>query len=226
MSKIKKIAHEKNETKSPVKPAAVGRKRDDSLDSTIVEAALNTLAEVGYDRMTMDQVAAKAKTGKASIYRRWTSKTELVRDAIVFMNRHSVNLTELPDTGSIRDDLLALIKPYSAEHSERKLRVLSGLGSFFADYRKISEDLPRQIFGGWENANAQLLERAVERGELAASANIPAACRVISAMTAFTTTLQLKAFDRASYADLLDSIVLPALRAGSKSGTKGAGKAR
>jgi len=212
MKKNNKLITKKSETKR----AAVGRKRDDSLDSAILEASLNILAEVGYDRMTMDQVAAKAKTGKASMYRRWSSKIELVRDAIVFMNRSSVNVTEIPDTGSVRGDLLALIKPKTAEQSERKLRVLSGLGSFFAEYRKISEDITVQIFGRWEKANAQILERAVQRGELSPSADIPAACRVISAMTAYTSTMQLKSFDKAAYADFLDSIVLPALRTGKK----------
>lgn len=216
MSKINKLDAKKNETKA----STVGRKRDDSLDSTIIEAALSTIAEVGFDRMTMDLVAAKAKTGKASMYRRWSSKTELVRDALVFMNSSSVETTELPDTGSIRDDLLALVKPKSAEQSERKMRVLSGLGSFFAEYRKVSEDISTQIFGGWEKANAQLLKRAVERGELAKTADIEGACQIISAMTAYTTTLLLKTFDRKSYGDLLDNILLPALRAGAKPASK------
>ncbi len=221
MSKIKKLASKKNETKPLSRPSAVGRKRDDSLDSAIIEAALNALAEVGFDRMTMDLVAAKAKTGKASMYRRWSSKTELVRDALVFMNRHSVELTELPDTGSIRNDLLALVKPKSAEQSERKMRVLAGLGSFFAEYRKISEDISTHIFGGWEKANAQLLTRAIERGEISKSADVEGTCQVISAMTAYTTTLLLKTFDKTTYANLLDNILLPALRSGTKpSGTK------
>lgn len=215
MSKNKKLVANKNEPGPASKPS-VGRKRDDSLDSTIIEAALGALAEMGYDRMTMDTVALKAGTGKATVYRRWSSKTELVRDALVFMNSRSVNLTELPDTGSIRGDLLALIKPKSAEQSELKLKVLSGLGSFFAEYRKISEDISAQIFGGWEKANAALLQRAVERREISKSADIEEACRVISAMTAYVSTLQLKTFDRSAYERLLDGVVLPALRAGMK----------
>lgn len=224
MSKIKKLVPKKNETttktKSVLKASTVGRKRDDSLDSAIINAALSILAEFGYDRMTMDLVAAQAKTGKASMYRRWTSKTELVRDALVSMNRSSVELSELPDTGSIREDLLALVKPKSAEQSERKMRILSGLGSFFAEYRKVSEDISTQIFGDWERANAQLLKRAVDRGELAKSADIDGACQVISAMTAYTTTLLLKTFDKTSYANLLDGILLPALRVERKPLTK------
>ena len=216
MSKTNKLDVHKNEPTPESKPS-LGRKRDDSLDATIIEAALNALAEMGYDRMTMDLVALKAKTGKATMYRRWSSKTELVRDALVFMNSRSVNLTELPDTGSIRSDLLAMVKPKSAEQSELKLRVLSGLGSFFAEYRKISEDISAQIFGGWEKANAELLKRAIKRGEISKTADVEEVCRVISAMTAYVSTLQLKAFDKAAYEKLLDGVLLPALRTGAKS---------
>ncbi|WP_172797997.1 TetR/AcrR family transcriptional regulator [Bdellovibrio bacteriovorus] len=216
MSKINKLATKKNETTGPTK-AVVGRKRDDSLDAVIMDAALSALAEVGYDRMTMDLVAEKAKTGKATMYRRWSSKTELVRDALVSMNSQSVNLTSLPDTGSLREDLLTVVKPKSAQQSERKLKVLSGLGSFFAEYRKISEDISAQIFGGWEKANAQLFKRAQERGEISKTANINEACRVISAMTAYMTTLQLRHFNKEAYEELLDGIVLPALGAKVKS---------
>lgn len=215
MSKNNKLAVRKNDTEAANKPA-VGRKRDESLDANILEGALKALAEVGYDRMTMDLVAQHAKTGKASMYRRWSSKVELVRDALLFMNNASVNVTELPDTGNVRGDLLALVKPKTAAQSERKLKVLSGLGSFFAEYRKISEDISTQIFGGWEKANTQILERAIKKGEIAKSANISEACRVISAVTAYTTTMQFKVFDKHSYEELLDGIVLPALRAGTK----------
>lgn len=166
--------------------------------------------------MTMDQIAGKAGSGKATVYRRWPSKTELVRDALIFMNRRSVELTDLPDTGSLRGDLLALVKPKSAEQSEFKLKVLSGLGSFFAEYHEISEDISAQIFGGWEKANTELMKRAMKRGEISPSASIEEACRVISAMTAYVTTLELKIFDKSSYELLLDGILLPALRAGSR----------
>lgn len=219
MSKSSKLDTKKNETKAKktaATTATVGRKRDDSLDASIIEAALTILADVGFDRMTMDLVAAKAKTGKASMYRRWSSKTELVRDALVHMNKSSVALGEPPDTGSLREDLLALVKPKSAEQSEKKMRVLSGLGSFFAEYRKVSEDISAQIFGGWEAANAELFARAMERGEIAKSADIEGACKVISAMTAYTTTLLVQTFDKTSYAELLDNILLPALRAGTR----------
>jgi AcrR family transcriptional regulator len=58
-----------------------GRSLDSSRDLALREAALALLAEVGYDRLTMDAVAARARAGKTTIYRRWPGKAELVVDA-------------------------------------------------------------------------------------------------------------------------------------------------
>jgi len=73
-------------------------------EQAILDAALEVLAEVGYDRLTMDAVAARAKASKATLYRRWTGKATLVVEAL----HHSKGVEEAPDTGSLRGDLLAL----------------------------------------------------------------------------------------------------------------------
>ena len=62
------------------------------------------LAETGYDGMTIDMVAARAKAGKATLYRRWASKAELVLDAVACMKSSDVDLDRLPDTGTLRGD--------------------------------------------------------------------------------------------------------------------------
>ncbi len=77
-------------------PAQPGRKRDPSRDAEILDATLEVLAEVGAARLTMDMVAARAGAGKATIYRRWTSKVELVIDAVAHMKRNQVDLEHLP----------------------------------------------------------------------------------------------------------------------------------
>jgi AcrR family transcriptional regulator len=73
-------------------------------EQAILDAALEVLAEVGYDRLTMDAVAARAKASKATLYRRWSSKATLVVEAL----HHAKGVEEAPDTGSLRGDLLAL----------------------------------------------------------------------------------------------------------------------
>lgn len=214
MSKVKEIKPDEtgSSQEEPKKTAVLGRKRDDTLDARIIESAINVLAKVGFDSMTMDMVAACAKAGKATLYRRWSSKAELVRDAMIWMSRISVELDSLPDTKTLRGDLLALMKPYSIENSERKLRVLAGLGSFFSEHQKLAEEATAGIFEPWTDVNRTLMQRAVDRGEIPADADIELACQIIISMVFYRTVAQNKSFDKDSYAALLDNILLPALK--------------
>lgn len=190
---------------------ALGRKRDQSLDGRVLEATIDTLAEVGFDSMTMDMVAARAKAGKATLYRRWPSKAELVRDALICMSKGSVDLEQIPDTGSLREDLLSLIRSYSAEFRERKLQVLARLGSYFSEHRAVAEEANAGIFGPWTEINRSLMQRAITRGEIHPEADIEQACQVIVAMTSYYSH-QCKSFSKDDYAALLDNILLPALK--------------
>src|SRR5436190_18041434 len=72
----------------------------------ILDAALEVLAEVGYDRLTMDAVALKAKASKATLYRRWNGKGSLVIDALHHHHQHEAT-AEPVDTGSLRGGLIA-----------------------------------------------------------------------------------------------------------------------
>ena len=215
MSDNKKMAKVKKKTlgkKTPKSAAVLGRKRDPKLDDTILESTLNILAEKGFDSMTMDMVAADAKSGKATLYRRWPSKPELVRDALIFMSKSSVDVDHLPDTGSLKEDLLAIVKPYSSEHGQRKIRVLSGLGSFFSEHQKIADEAMQGVFAPWTAMNRTLMQRAMERGEISTKANIDLACEVIEAMTFYKTNFQRTMFSKVYYGKLIDQILLPAIK--------------
>ena len=207
-------AHEKVIAMAESKKAAqVGRKRDESLDDLILEAAIDILAEAGYDRMTMDMVANRAKTGKATIYRRWSSKAHLVRDALVSMSSQSVELKELPDTGTLKGDLLAILKPHSADRQQKKSQVIRGLGSFFSDNEKMAEETLTDIFEPLNRVNRSLMQRAQERGEVAPNADIDTACEMIVSMITHRTQILVQSFDRDYYEKVLDGILLPALLA-------------
>ena len=85
-----------------------GRPRDDAREQAILDAAIDLVAEIGYDAMSIEAVAARAKSSKATIYRRWPGKAELVAEAM--RRRSEPVLEDLPDTGSLRGDLLALVQ--------------------------------------------------------------------------------------------------------------------
>jgi AcrR family transcriptional regulator len=83
-----------------------GRPRSDRSHQAILQATLALLAEVGFDTMSIDAISARARVGKTTIYRRYTSKEELVADAIESIREEIV----LPDTGNLHSDIDELIQ--------------------------------------------------------------------------------------------------------------------
>jgi AcrR family transcriptional regulator len=199
------------ETVDAVEAPRLGRRRDASRDGAILDSTITILGEVGYDRMTMDMVAVRAKAGKATVYRRWSSKTDMVLDAVAQMKRDQVDLGNLPDTGTLRGDMLALFKPSSVEESERKLRALAGLAALLAQEAALADAASNAIVEPWVAANRALLERAVARGEVAKDAPIETMATIIPSLGAYRSLIQRKPFDRAFLVEMIDHVLLPAL---------------
>jgi len=195
-----------------VEPAPPGRRRDPSRDAQLLEATLEVLAEVGAAGLTMDLVAARAGAGKATIYRRWTSKTELVIDAVAHMKRKQIDFEHLPDTGTLRGDLLALFKPQSLEESERKLKIMAGLASLLSQDQSLADAANAAVVQPWAQAHLALMRRALERGEISASADIDTLSQVLPSMSAYRGLVQRKPFDRAFLVSMVDGVLMPALR--------------
>jgi AcrR family transcriptional regulator len=83
------------------------RRRGDALLEAIYAAVLEELAEVGYTGLSIERVADRARTGKASIYRRWPTRLELVLDCL---DHTMPAFNDPPDTGRVRDDLLEVLR--------------------------------------------------------------------------------------------------------------------
>lgn len=192
-------------------PTVMGRKRDASLDISILKATLEMLAEEGFDGMTMDQIATKVGTGKAACYRRWPSKVKLVKDALIWMNRNQLELEKIPDTGSLRNDFLAVLKPHSMEEANAKLRVLGGLGTFWLD-DEIEKKGITEIFGPWTEVNRTLIQRAMERGEISKKANVELVCKVLNSMATYRALIERKPPDKNLFIAMIDQVVMPALK--------------
>lgn len=197
--------------KEPSEPVRVGRKRDHTRDTDLLEAAIVVLAETGYDRMTMDMVAARAKAGKATMYRRWSSKPELVLEAIAHMKRDQVDLLSLPDTGTLRGDLLGLFKHNSVEENELKMKALSGLSSMLAQHQELADATNAVIVEPWTAVNRVLIQRAVERGEVSQDIDIETLSQVIPSMSAYRTVILRKSVDQQFLTAMIDNVLLPAL---------------
>jgi AcrR family transcriptional regulator len=186
----------------------LGRKRDHTRDPEILDAALDVLAETGYEGMTIDMVATRAKAGKATLYRRWQSKSDLVLDAVACMK--SVDPV-LPDTGTLRGDLVAMIKAPSIKDAERKLNVMAGIISMIARDPGLAEAAYSALVEPRVNANRQLLQRAIDRGEISADCDIDTIAMVSSSMAAYRTLMLRKPVDREFLISIIDGVTLPAL---------------
>ena len=189
----------------------LGRKRDHSRDPEILDAALEVLAEEGYDGMTIDMVAARARAGKATLYRRWPSKAELVLDAVACMKKADLEREALPDTGTLRGDLIAMIKAPSLRDAAKKLQIMAGVVSMLSRAPELAEAARAAIVEPRVAANRFLMNRAVERGEISAEHDIETVALVTPSMVAYRVLMTGEPVTREFLVSLIDGVVLPAL---------------
>lgn len=192
-------------------PTKLGRKRDHTRDPEILAAALDVLAETGYDGMTIDMVANRAKAGKATVYRRWASKGELIVDAVACMKTQDIDYEHLPDTGTLRGDLVAMIKPHAIEDGEKKLQIMAGLMSMLSRDPELADAANAAIVEPRARVNRILMRRAAERGEISADCDIERLALIAPSMSAYRVLIQRKPVDKAFLISLIDGVVLPAV---------------
>jgi AcrR family transcriptional regulator len=128
----------------------------------ILESALAVLAEVGYDRLTMDAVAARAKASKATLYRRWSTKANLVIDAL----RCDKEPVADHDTGSLRGDLLATFCGHGGLTDTHQLAVLGSVITAIGRDRDFALAFQRDFIGPKAEITQRIYQRARERGEI------------------------------------------------------------
>ena len=134
-------------------------------EEELLDACIDELLEVGYDRLTMDGVAQRARASKATLYRRWSSKQALVVDAVIRSKRSGGSPP--PDTGTLRGDLIAQFCGPQGLRDEHSMRVLGSVltalqtdPTFAATFRE-NHIAPKRA------ATVDLFDRAAARGELA-----------------------------------------------------------
>lgn len=143
----------------------LGRRRESRIDEAIADAVRGLLREAGYAGVTIDAVAGRARIGRAAIYRRFSTKQEMIFAAAV----HDMSIAPPADTGSLRGDLVQLTRAIHASMTSPTARAV--LPELLADVAR-DEGLGqhfRETFVATERTYiAAVLDRAVGRGELAA----------------------------------------------------------
>lgn len=155
-----------------------GRPLDASRDEALRAAALELLADVGYDRLTLEAVAARARAGKTTIYRRWPGKAELVVDALVSVK----GPLEFPDTGSLAGDLRAVAHGFASPENRFDARVTIGMLTALARDAELREVFRKRFLEPRMMGFRTLFQRAVARGEIAGDRDLDLLALVFPAM--------------------------------------------
>ena len=145
-----------------------GRPFDASRDAALRAAALELLAETGYDRLTLDSVAARADASKATIYRRWSGKAELVVDALSRIKGSPV----VPDTGSLQGDLDTIARSSTDSGNQFDAQVMLGLITALARDAELRQVFREQLIDPHMADIKAVFERAVLRGEVSEDRNL------------------------------------------------------
>jgi AcrR family transcriptional regulator len=160
-----------------------GRPRSERAHEAILHATLDLLLEEGFTRMSIEAVAARAGVGKATIYRRWPSKADLVVEAVARVKDQ--DLVEA-DTGSVRADLLHLARQaFRPRESSEVTELMLRLASARARHPELQEAFLRHIIEPRRQIVVNVLRRGVERGEIRADIDIDLAIDVMMGFVSY-----------------------------------------
>lgn len=189
-----------------------GRPYDRSSDALILSSTLDLLAERDYEHVTLDEVALRTGKAKTTLYRRWATKEDLVLAAIRAAGRPP-ETDELPDQGSLRLDLLAVINSPWLGGAERRMSIFAGLSSAIRSSERLAEVVRTDVTEPYVEVYRRLLERARDRGQLPAGVNTNLAilAAVIPAMSTHHLSTSGLPVTRDFFVAVVDDVVLAAL---------------
>jgi AcrR family transcriptional regulator len=177
----------------------------------ILEAALETLVDHGYERFSFDLVATAAKASKATLYRRWSGKVDLVVDALGLMM--GVEADRYPDTGSLRGDLIAQACAKGGIGEDRPIRVFAQLLNAVQRDPELREAVMARLIGPKVAITVQTFRAAQERGEVGKDADLELLARLLPAISIHEAMLTGAHPSKERLMTLVDSVVLPACAA-------------
>jgi AcrR family transcriptional regulator len=175
-------------------------------EAEILEAALQVLQDVGYDRLTMDAVALRARASKATLYRRWNSKLRLVIDALLTTKQTPV----VPDTGSLREDLLQMFCGLGGVTDDRAVGMVASVITAVGRDPEFAHAFRTEIIGPKIAASQKIWERAQARGELRPDADLSLLEPALAGIVLHRVFLMGEKPTEDLVARVVDQIILPA----------------
>ena len=175
----------------------------------ILEAALDVLADVGYDRLTMDAVATRAKASKATLYRRWTNKVSLVIDALLTQK----DAPTVPDTGTLRGDLLEAFCGFGGLMDARAVATLSSVLTAITRDEEFASEFRSRVIGPKLAVSQAIYERAVARGEARSDLDVTIFGPALAGILLHRAYLLGEPPSRELVAQVIDQIIVPAASA-------------
>lgn len=188
-------------TETGTRPRVEGERELEILDAT-----LEVLDEVGYDLLTMDAVATRAKASKATLYRRWKGKPELVVAAIMAHKGDSV----VPDTGTLRGDLLEAYCGAGGLNDPLAQSVLSAVVIAMGRDPEFAEVYRRDFIGPKLATSRAIYERARERGEVHPDADLSILAPSLAGIVLHRAFLLGEVITPELLGRVLDEVILPA----------------
>ena len=181
--------------------------RAEAREQAILDAALELVMEVGYDRLSMDALAERAHASKATIYRRWSGKAQVVVEAI---RRRKHGQHVVPDTGSLRQDLLETLGGMCLS-LDGDGALVTGVMSAMRTDPELSGLMRAQVLDGDSPVDV-VIARAVARGELPPGSTGTLVNEVAPALVMARLVFRDEPLDEAFTVHLVDDVVLPLLR--------------
>jgi AcrR family transcriptional regulator len=177
-------------------------------EAEILDAAVELLNQVGYDRLTMDAVAAQAKASKATLYRRWSTKAALVVDAIL-RSKETLQAPET-DTGSLRGDLVAMSCGHGGLTDERTSQTMAGVVTALHHDPDFAQEFRSRVVQPKLEVARRIFERARARGEITADLDLDLLSPALAGIVLHRSFVLGLPVDELTVARVVDEIILPA----------------
>lgn len=185
------------------------RRRGKVLETAIFKIVLRELAETGYVNFSIERVAASAGTSKPVIYRRWPSRAQLVYAAL--RASRPLYSSEAPDTGTVRGDLMVILRRVSEMVDEVSPEVIFGLSAELLHERESA------VFAEVHKHNAEvmteILNRGIARGEIAAKKLTPRIAALPFDLVRYQLMVLRQPLAVKDIEEIVDRIFLPLVQA-------------